>query len=224
MYIDMSQLCPANIKQIRVPFDFLDDLVLKKIKKFTYYLNGKSVKDIIEILGGEVSRSSVYYWIEHLVQIPIPKPTCRRITKTTRKNKEKVKRLLSRYSGRFVSKYSRISQSSVVRICKDLNLKYRKIPFLNKSHIIGRKKFAVWWRKNHTELFGSAPFMFSDEKIFTVHGGMNSQNKRIYAYSREQAIRKGGINALLKYSTSVMVWAGLTIGGATRPYFIEKGE
>ena len=33
--------------------------------------------------------------------------------------------------------------------------------------------------------------MFSDEKIFTVAGGSNSQNDRIYAISRE-ADRRGG--------------------------------
>jgi len=34
--------------------------------------------------------------------------------------------------------------------------------------------------------------MFSDEKIFTVAGGSNSQNDRIYAISREEADRRGG--------------------------------
>ncbi len=28
--------------------------------------------------------------------------------------------------------------------------------------------------------------MFSDEKIFTVNGGLNKQNDRVYAVSREQ--------------------------------------
>ncbi|RNA18084.1 hypothetical protein BpHYR1_018509, partial [Brachionus plicatilis] len=59
-----------------------------------HFKNGKSVKDIIEILGGEVSRSSVYYWIEQFKKFGSnshSKPTGRKITKTTRKNKEKVK-------------------------------------------------------------------------------------------------------------------------------------
>lgn len=34
--------------------------------------------------------------------------------------------------------------------------------------------------------------MFSDEKIFTVDGGLNKQNHRVYAYSREEADKKGG--------------------------------
>ena len=31
-----------------------------------HFKKGKSVKDIIEILAGEASRSTVYYWIEQL--------------------------------------------------------------------------------------------------------------------------------------------------------------
>ena len=40
--------------------------------------------------------------------------------------------------------------------------------------------------------------MFSDEKIFTVDGGLNSQNMRVYAMSREEADENGG-NYLLIY-------------------------
>ncbi|RNA03931.1 hypothetical protein BpHYR1_034044 [Brachionus plicatilis] len=32
-----------------------------------HFKNEKSVKNIIEILGGEVQRGSVYYWIEHFI-------------------------------------------------------------------------------------------------------------------------------------------------------------
>ena len=34
--------------------------------------------------------------------------------------------------------------------------------------------------------------MFSDEKIFTINGGLNKQNDRVYAYSREEADLRGG--------------------------------
>jgi hypothetical protein len=34
--------------------------------------------------------------------------------------------------------------------------------------------------------------MFSDEKIFTVNGGLNRQNDRVYAISREQANKNEG--------------------------------
>lgn len=36
--------------------------------------------------------------------------------------------------------------------------------------------------------------MFSDEKIFTVDGGLDKQNQRVYAWTREEADRKGGKN------------------------------
>lgn len=34
--------------------------------------------------------------------------------------------------------------------------------------------------------------MFTDEKIFTVDGGLNKQNQRVYAFSRKEADTKGG--------------------------------
>ena len=34
--------------------------------------------------------------------------------------------------------------------------------------------------------------MFSDEKLFTVDGGLNKQNMRVYAHSREEADKNGG--------------------------------
>ena len=36
------------------------------------------------------------------------------------------------------------------------------------------------------------PILFSDEKLFTVNGGLNKQNDRIYATSREQANNRNG--------------------------------
>ena len=39
--------------------------------------------------------------------------------------------------------------------------------------------------------------MFSDEKQFTINGGLNKQNDRIYATSRDQANSRDGINKLL---------------------------
>jgi hypothetical protein len=50
----------------------------------------------------------------------------------------------------------------------------------------------MWWRKEKKKIFGNMPIMFSDEKIFTVNGGLNKQNDRVYAVSREQANVNGG--------------------------------
>jgi hypothetical protein len=53
--------------------------------------------------------------------------------------------------------------------------------------------FAVWFRRSDdAKAFRTMPKMFSDEKIFTVDGGRNNQNIRIYAASREEANENGG--------------------------------
>ncbi len=82
-------------------------------------------------------------------------------------------------------------------------------PSLTDSHIQKRKNFGLFWRKKHVELFGkNTPIMFSDEKIFTVNGGLNRQNDRVYAISREQANENGGTLTLevqLRYLYSLNV-------------------
>jgi len=52
-------------------------------------------------------------------------------------------------------------------------------------------KFARWWRKEARQ-YKIYPKMFSDEKLFTVDGGLNKQNMRVYAHSREEADKNGG--------------------------------
>jgi hypothetical protein len=76
-----------------------------------------------------------------------------------------------------------------------------RTPLLTETHIKQRLNFARWWRKNKTNVFRDKPFMFSDEKIFVIDGGLNRQNNRVYALSREQANQNGG-NFLNKYLTT----------------------
>lgn len=71
--------------------------------------------------------------------------------------------------------------------------KKRKVPLLKGDHIKKRFTFGQFWRKNKKMKFKNLPFMFSDEKIFTVDGGLNKQNQRVYAHTREEADKKGGI-------------------------------
>ncbi len=63
----------------------------------------------------------------------------------------------------------------------------RKSPALTPDHVQRRLDFCVWWRKEGNKKYKKKPFLFSDEKIFTVDGGLNRQNQRIYALSREDA-------------------------------------
>ena len=91
-----------------------------------HYNNGKTAKQIEAILDFKASLSTVYFWINEFKKsgkINHSKSTGRRVTVTTRCNKQKVKRLLKSKSGRSVSRHCKISQSSVVRICQELNLK-----------------------------------------------------------------------------------------------------
>ena len=72
-------------------------------------------------------------------------------------------------------------------------------------HIKKRVEFARWWRKNQTQLLKKNKFiMFSDEKQFTVNGGLNRQNSRVYAKSRSVADKNGGIiyskNSKIKFN------------------------
>lgn len=97
-----------------------------------HYKNGKTVNQILESLDKGISKSTFYFWISQFKKhgrTLHSKSTCRKTTITTRKNKQKVKRLLNKNSGRFVSRCLGISQRSVVRICKELNL---KVYFLKK--------------------------------------------------------------------------------------------
>jgi hypothetical protein len=66
--------------------------------------------------------------------------------------------------------------------------------------------------------------MFSDEKLFTVNGGLNKKNDVIYAESRDEANRIGGRFEKCKFPLSVMVWCGITVNGPTEPFFVENQE
>ena len=59
------------------------------------------------------------------------------------------------------------------------------------SHINKIVNFARYWRKARSTEFKNLPIMFSYEKIFTVDGGLNSLNQRVYAISRDEADKNG---------------------------------
>ncbi|RNA42665.1 transposase [Brachionus plicatilis] len=66
--------------------------------------------------------------------------------------------------------------------------------------------------------------MFSNEKIFTIDGGLNKQNDRVYAISRDEVDEIGGLFGVKKFPMSVMVWIGVTEFGCTKPHFVPKGS
>ena len=83
--------------------------------------------------------------------------------------------------------------------------KRTKQPCLYQAQIEKRLKFAKWWSKNHTSMYHNMPIMFTDEKLFTVNGGLNKQNDRIYATSMEQANTLGGKFIILIFITNLIL-------------------
>jgi hypothetical protein len=65
--------------------------------------------------------------------------------------------------------------------------------------------------------------LFSDEKYFDIDGIYNKQNDRIYASTRAEADRKGGLHRKTQHPVRVMVWLGACHQGVTRPVIIENG-
>lgn len=67
---------------------------------------------------------------------------------------------------------------------------------MNKAHLSKRRSFARWYRVEKAEVdkvqLKGKKWMFSDEKIFTINGGLNRQNDRVYAISRHEANLNGG--------------------------------
>ena len=48
--------------------------------------------------------------------------------------------------------------------------------------------------------------LFSDEKLFDIDGIYNSQNDRIWAISRVEADKRGGVKQKRKFSRKAVVW------------------
>ena len=143
-------------------------------------------------------------------------PRFARTSKTIQKVKHKLNQQM--VSVRSLAKDYSISKSTAHRILKD-NLKLcaykmRIKPKLMEEHKNKRKKFVNWighnFRKEDT-----MRILFSDEKIFHLHGMYNSQNQRIWASSRDEADEKGGIKEKQKSPQKVMVWLGVCSKGVT---------
>lgn len=163
-----------------------------------HYTNGCSVSQIFIHLGKKVTKITIRNWIKRFKNhqfFPI-KNSGRPRTIRTYTNIIKVKNLLKlKHSARLISKKLKLNRESVRRIIKqDLKLKpYRFIRCskLTEAQKIKRKKFAIWWKKSYKKKFNRQPILFSDEKIFSIDGGMNKKNRVIYSDSRDTATKKG---------------------------------
>ena len=111
-------------------------------------------------------------------------------------------------STRKLPKEFNISRRSIQRILRnDLGLfAYKKIrePKLTDEHKDKRKKFANWIRTNFRKE-ETMKILFSDEKLFDIDGVYNSQNDRVWAVSRGEADKQGGIKQTRKFPEKVAV-------------------
>lgn len=199
-----------------------------------HHSNGVSAVKIVEMLFNKVSVRTVRRWIQDFIlknKTDRIKSPGRPVSATSSTKITKAKTLFNKkYSGRKIACLIGVSQRSVRRIQTKLALKPyvpRYVPLLNENHKNKRVLFTRWWRKDKAILNGvrlkNFPWMWSDEKEFWLNGGLNKQNNRIYAKTRDEANLNGALIGREKYPLSVMVWVGLTIFGPII-YFWKKGE
>ena len=158
------------------------------------------------------------------------KPPGRTPKATSIDKMRKAKTLFNKkFSGYKIAQVLNITQPSVVSIRKKLGLKAyvkRFGPLLNERQMKTRVHITRWWRKTNAKVgkfeLRKKQKIWSDEKIFTLNGGLNKKNDVIYAKTRDEADLNGGFIGRKKYPLSVMVWCGLTIHGPIY-YFVEKG-
>ena len=126
---------------------------------------------------------------------------------------------LGRKSARFLARKNDCDKKTIYNIIhNDLGLKsYRRIrcQALTDAHRLKRRQFCTWVRKNISK-DQLQKIMFSDEKMFNEDDQINYKNEIIYAESREEANKIGGLREEHKYPMSVMVWCGITWNGATK--------
>ena len=84
----------------------------------------------------------------------------------------------------------------------------QKEPLLTNEHKEEKMKFANWIRTKFRKE-NMMNILFSDEKIFDIHGVDNSHNDRIWAANRAAADAKGSIRRKRKFPQKVMVWLGV---------------
>ena len=130
----------------------------------------------------------------------------------TKNNIQKVKQRLAKkkkkMSTRRLAAEMKILRRSVQRILReDLGcFPYKKIkqPTLTDLHKRKRVKFANWVL-NHYSKEDTKKWLFTNEKYFDLDGVYNVQNDRIWAVSREEADKQGGVHQQTKFPTKVLV-------------------
>ena len=65
--------------------------------------------------------------------------------------------------------------------------------------------------------------LFSDEKLFDIDGIYNSQNDRIWAVSRVEADKRGGVKQKRKFPEKVMIWLSVCSKGVPPIVIFDEG-
>ena len=197
---------------------------------YTHYQNGVSNSVIYAYLGKRVSLRSIQRWC--LEFQATGKATVKKSPGRPNISKTKLQVIQGKmkYRTNRVAKVSdvikvlQVPRTSLRRALKSADLKAyhkRRIPLLTNDHIKQRVTCTRNFRKEKYCHYEGLDWMFSDEKKFTQDGGFNRQNDVVYAVSRAEADKTGGLHSVKKYPISVMVWVGLTKYGPTKPYFID---
>lgn len=220
-------------------YDTALDITLKKMKHKDLRNivkikceNGDGPMKIFRDLSGAVSLTQIKWWLRLIREtgdIDLSKPPGGQRTARTNANFKKVKNILSkakRTSARKMAKKLCISDRSVRRILhEDLKCSAYKIvkePAITDLQKTKRVTFANWVLNNFNK-DDTKNWLFSDEKLFDLDGVYNVQNDRIWAVSRQEGNKKGGIKKKTKFPTKVMVWLGACGEGLTTPVILDKG-
>ena len=204
----------------------LQKLVLSKYEK------GEGRSEIFRHLNGALCLRTVKRWCKMIGKtgsIELSTSPGRSRTIRTKESIKKVKHRLNRkkkVTSRKLAVELNISRTSVRRILKnDLLLRpYKKIvePLLTDEHKEKRKKFSNWVRTRFQKE-DTMKILFSDEKLFHIDGIYNFQNDRIWAVSRVEADKRGGVNQKRKLSQKVMVWFAVCSKGVSPIVIFVEG-
>jgi hypothetical protein len=98
-----------------------------------------------------------------------------------------------------------------------------KEPAITEQQKADRKAFATWVLRNFRKE-DNRKILFSNEKNFDIDGVYNSQNDRIWAVSRAEADKRGGVKKKRKFSAKVIVWLGACSKGLTPLVILNEGS
>lgn len=193
--------------------------------------NGDYPTEIFRDLNGVLGLTTIKRWCKMIdetgfinLTTPPGPPRTVRTEGAIKKVKKKLEK--GKVSTRKLALDLGMSRRSAQRILQnDLGCRSYKCliePALTEEHKEKRKKFANWIRTSFRKQ-ETLKILFSDEKMFDIDGVYNSQNDRIWAASRDEADKKGGIHQKKKFPQKVMVWLGVCSKGVSPLVIFEQG-